>query len=493
MKKTILYPLIALAAVIIAVVIYSFIPDEAKTVQLMTKVERGKFEIVIPVTGELRAEKSTQIKAPMELRGRNLRIRSLKIQSMVEEGTLVDSGDWVASLDRSEADNGYKDVLNYLETVESNFTKARLDTSIQLRQLRNDLINLKFNMEEMKIKLEQDIYEPPATIRQDQMNLDKSKRAYQQALLNYDLRVIQAKATMREARINLERAQRTMQDTEAALRNFDIKAPAPGMVIYSREHNGVKRTVGSEINTWDLVVAELPDLSSMVSRTYVNEIDISKIKKAQQVRIGVDAFPEKNYTGEVLTVGNIGQQLPNADAKVFEVLIKLFERDTILRPSMTTSNKIITKEFDDVVYIPLECVHSNDSIPFVYTKKGHRQVIVLGEPNENFVIVENGIKGGDEIFLSVPEEPEKFHYEGMELAQIIREKEAEKARKIKEMNDSLKRNSPPQNFSTSGMPQRGNDPSLREDGQEDRNQIRNNSNNGATSGRGMRQRGGGTQ
>jgi multidrug efflux pump subunit AcrA (membrane-fusion protein) len=295
-------------------------------------------------------------------------------------------------------------------------------------------------MEEAKIALEQSAYEPPATIRQFQMNLDKAKRAYQQALTNYDLKVIQAKATMREAKINLERAQKTKDEMDIALRNFDIMAPAPGMVIYSREHNGAKRTVGSEINTWDLVVAELPDLSSMVSRTYVNEIDISKIKKGQQVRIGVDAFPEKNYTGEVLTIANIGQQLPNADAKVFEVLIKIFERDTILRPSMTTSNKIITKMYDDVSFIPLEAIHSNDSIPYVFTKKGHRQVIVLGEPNENFVIIENGLDAGEEIYLSVPEEPEKFSWRGMELVQIIKQKEEEKARLIKEMNDSLKRN-----------------------------------------------------
>ena len=490
MKKRILIPLVILGFILVAVIIYSFIPGEKESVQIMAKVETGKFEIVIPVTGELRAEKSTQIKAPIELRGRNLRIRSLKIQTMVEEGTVVDSGEWVASLDRSEADNGYKDILNYLETVESNYTKAQLDTTIQLRQLRNDLINLRFNMEEAKIKLEQDIYEPPATIRQDQMNLDKAQRAYQQALLNYDLRVVQAKATMREQRINLERATRTMEDMEAALRNFDIKAPAPGMVIYSREHNGGKRTVGSEINTWDLVVAELPDLSSMVSRTYVNEIDISKIRKGQQVRIGVDAFPEKNYTGEVLMVGNIGQQLPNADAKVFEVLIKVFERDTILRPSMTTGNKIVTKEFDSVVFIPLESVHSNDSVTFVYTGKKRRQVVVLGETNENFVIVENGLNGGEEIYLSMPEEPEKFHMEGMELAQIIRQKQAEKAKRLKEMNDSLKRIGNDRNGNGTRIPR---DSSFRSMGQEGRIQNGNNVREGQSTGRLMRQSGGGTQ
>ena len=441
MKKKVLIPLLIISLVIIGIVGYSFLPGEEKNIQLSTKVMRGDFEIIIPVTGELIAEKSTQIKAPDVLRGRNLRMRNLKIQTLIEEGSVVDSGDWVATLDKSEADNGFKDVLNNLEQVEANFTKVTLDTTIQLRQLRNELINLKFNMEEMKISLEQSMYEPPATIRQVEMNLDKARRAYQQAVTNYELKVIQAKATIREARLNLERSQKTMEDMEIALKNFDIYAPAPGMVIYRREHNGVKRTVGSEINPWDPVVAELPDLSTMVSKTFVNEIDISKIRRGQKVRIGVDAFPEKNYSGEVTSISNIGQQLPNTDAKVFEVLIKIFERDTVLRPSMTTGNKIITGVYKDVNFIPLETLHSNDTISYVFTKKGKRQIVVLGEPNENMIIVEQGLNEGDEIFLSLPENTENFSWDGLELAQIIMKKEAEKAKRIKEMNDSLKRNS----------------------------------------------------
>ncbi|MCK7532908.1 MAG: HlyD family efflux transporter periplasmic adaptor subunit [Marinilabiliales bacterium] len=81
------------------------------------------------------------------------------------------------------------------------------------------------------------------------------------------------------------------------------------MVIYKREWNGAKRKVGSEISPWDPVVATLPDLSSMISKTYVNEIDVSKVKAGQRVRLTVDAFPEKSYTGAVISVANIGEQL----------------------------------------------------------------------------------------------------------------------------------------------------------------------------------------
>jgi len=221
------------------------------------------------------------------------------------------------------------------------------------------------------------------------------------------------------------------------LEQFIIMAPASGMVIYKREWNGQKRTVGSDISTWDLTVATLPDMSTMVSKTYVNEIDISKISVGQEVRAGVDAFPEKAYSGKVSEVANIGEQLPNTDAKVFEVVIKLDGTDPILRPSMTTSNSIITKMFKDVLHIPLEAVYSNDSMTYVYRKNRTRQVVVLDEENENEIIVEAGLEEGDKLFLSVPEGADEMRFVGLELVEVIREKEAEKKRLEQEANKKL--------------------------------------------------------
>jgi hypothetical protein len=195
---------------------------------------------------------------------------------------------------------------------------------------------------------------------------------------------------------------------------------------------GSKRKVGSSISPWDNVVATLPDMSSMMSKTYVNEIDVSKVKMGQHVEIVVDAFPEKSYTGTVTSVANIGEQLPNADAKVFEVLIEVDGSDPILRPSMTTGNKIITKTIKDITYIPLESVQAGaDSIPFVYMKNGTRQVVVLGESNENNVVIEQGLQPGVQIYLSTPEKPENFKLVGEELISVI--KDREKAKKAEEL------------------------------------------------------------
>ncbi len=447
MKRRTLITIIIAASILAIIIIYSIFSGKEKAVILETEATRGRFEVAVMVTGELQALNQTEIRAPMQLRSHNLRIRSIKIQSLIPEGTVVDSGDWVATLDRSEADNSLKDIADELEKNESSLLRTKLDTTMQLRQLRDELINLRFNMEEAQITLEQSKYEPPATIRQTEINLEKASRAFDQATKNYVLKVQQAEADMREAAINLAKTQRQNDEMEAVLKQFDIRAPAPGMVIYQREWNGQKRTAGSEINTWDLTVATLPDLAVMISRTYVNEIDISKIKVGQRVNVGVDAFPEKNYSGLVFDVANIGEQLPNTDAKVFEVRIRVNEQDSILRPSMTTSNRIVTKVYDDVLFIPLEAVRTNDSLTYVFTRSGFRKVVVLGETNENAVIVEQGLEQGEKLYLSLPEDGETFRFTGLELMEVIKQKELEKE---KEKEDEQMKE-PPRQFNRQGQ------------------------------------------
>ena len=415
-----------IVVIVVGLVIFNKLTSADDLSRLEVEVAKGKFEILVTITGELQAENSTMIMAPSELRSRNLRFHQLKIQDLIPEGTIVDSGDYVAQLDKAEADNSLKDAMDALEQRESTLLKAKLDTTIQLRNLRDEMINLKYSMEEMEITLEQSKFEPPATIRQAKINLDRAQRAHDQAVKNYLLKVRQAQADIREAEIDLSKRQRTMDEMNNVLAKFTIYAPAPGMVIYQKEFGGQKRTVGSSISPWDLTVATLPDLTSMISRTYVNEIDVSKLKVGQEVRIGVDAFPEKKYSGVITEVANIGEQLPNTDAKVFEVVINVNETDPILRPSMTTSNQIVTTSFDNVLYIPLEAVHAEDSFSYVFTKNGYKQIVVLGESNENEIIVEMGLEREVKILISIPEEPEKFALRGEELIAVIAQREEQK-------------------------------------------------------------------
>ena len=183
----------------------------------------------------------------------------------------------------------------------------------------------------------------------------------------------------------------------------------------------------------------MPNLREMITKTYVNEVDISKVKVGQRVDIGVDAFPEKKFTGQVVEVANIGEQLRNSNAKVFEVKIEVNEFDSIVRPAMTTKNVIITDELVDVLYVPLEALHAMDSIQYVFVGSQRRQVIP-GKSNENEIIIRAGLREGENVNLISPEDHKSFkliEVDASEMARIKAEElkakeDAEKAAAAKE-------------------------------------------------------------
>lgn len=399
------YLLVLGGILLVAIGVYIFIPKGDKNEQIVAKVQKGKFPIEVTVTGELIAKSSEKIRGPQSLR--QIGIWQVKISDIIPDGTVVDSGQYVAALDRTEISNKIKDEETNVEKLETQVTKTRLDTSLELRNARDELINLRFALEEKKITLEQSKYEPPATIRQVEIDLDKAQRALEQAEKNYKLRYEKAVANMQEVSASFNQAQRKLQNMLEGLKEFNITAPKAGMVIYKRNWDGSKLGVGGMINAWDNVVAELPNLREMISKTYVNEIDISKVKVGQPVTIGIDAFPEKRFTGKVIEVANIGEQLQNSNAKVYEVRIVVNEFDSILRPAMTTKNTIETSIIDSVLFSPIEAIFNNDSITFVYKKNGGsivRQQVVTGESNENEIVIREGLAENDEVLLVPPED-----------------------------------------------------------------------------------------
>lgn len=371
---------------------------------ILVPVKKGLFEVNITTTGELEAKNSVKIIGPTGLR--TFRIWNVNIQNIIEEGTEVKKGDFVARLDPSELVGKLKDGQTNLEQENSKYIQTQLDTTLQMRQARDELINLKYTVEERKIKLDQSQFEPPATIKQAEIELEKAKRSSTQAIENYKIKHQQNVAKMREVAASLGKAQRELDGMNAMMQAFTIIAPEDGMLIYKKGWDGKAVKQGSQISTWDPIVATLPDLSVMMSKTYINEVDVRKVKAGQMVDIGLDAFPEKRLNGKVISVANVGEQRPNSDAKVFQVNVEVAGSDPLLRPAMTTSNSIKAKSIENALFIPLECLHNQyDSITYVFKKDGLKtikQEVQIGDTNTDEAIVLAGVEENDNVYLSIP-------------------------------------------------------------------------------------------
>ncbi|MEJ0032115.1 MAG: HlyD family efflux transporter periplasmic adaptor subunit [Bacteroidota bacterium] len=404
MKKKLL-----IAAGVLAVLLggyYFFMREReaGKSADVLASVKKGDFKVEIETTGELEAKNSVKISGPGGLR--NFQIWQVTIQNIVDEGTVVKKGDWVATLDRSEFQNKFAQKQIDFEKANSKFVQTQLDTTLLMRQSRDELINLKYDVEEKGIVLQQSKFEPPATIKQAEINLDKARRAHEQALENYKIKRNQNVEKMKEVDAELRKMRGEYDGMTEILQTFNVLAPEDGMVIYEKGWDGKPIKAGSQIHMWEPTVATLPDLTKMISKTFVNEVDVRKVATGQAVSVGLDAYPDKKLNGKVIRVANVGEQRPNSDAKVFEVAVELEGTDPTLRPSMTTSNRIVAKLVQNVLFIPLECLHNEaDTITYVYKKDGlkiTRQEIIVGDTNANDAVITGGLAENDLIFLSVP-------------------------------------------------------------------------------------------
>lgn len=403
MQKKIVIPVIIIS--LVSITWFLTKNDSTSSVELFTTPMVGKFTVDVTTTGELRAKNSTEITGPRN--AREFRVNNIRIQTLIPEGTIVKKGDFVAELDRSEIMGKLQDNQLDLQQAESQVTQTQLDSTLELSQARDNLINLEFALEERQIAVDQSRYESPAVQRQAEIELDKAKRQLAQEKKNYQTKVKQAEARLRDVETEYTKKQNEITKILDLMKEFTVYAPDQGMVIYRRNWDGSKVTEGEQISAWGPVVAELPDFTVMESVTYINEVDIQKVALGQEVIIGLDAVPDKRLTGIVTDIANIGEQRKNYDSKVFEVTIVINESDSLLRPAMTTSNRIKISEVEEALFVPLETVHAVDSLNYVFVKDGGSpimQQVELGLINENSVIIHQGVTELDELYLTLPQD-----------------------------------------------------------------------------------------
>ena len=398
MKKKVIYAIIVVAVLVLIWVLFS---EKTTNKSIMVNPQLGEFIVSITINGELDAEKSVDVNGPLGLQSINI-YEKIKIEDLVPEGTIVDSGDYIGSLDKTVVLNKLKDIDASLEKLNSKINKSKIDSALELRAARDQLINQRYAIEEKKIEFKNSKYEPPTIQRKLEIEVEKANRQYKQSIESYNLKREKQINTIQEAVIDHNKYIRKKEQIMLILNDFKVTAPQSGMVIYIKDWGGNKKVPGTTISPWNPKVAKLPDLSSMQVKSFVNEIDISKVKVGQKVEITVDAFPDKKLVGKTITVANIGEELANSSAHVFEVEINVDGSDSDLRPAMTTKNTIIINVIDSALYIPLECLHSNDSTVFVYTN-GIKQIIETSENNEDYIVVTKGLTISDEIYLSIPE------------------------------------------------------------------------------------------
>ncbi len=434
--------LIAIPAILLITLYFFFRKGETDNNQVTVSVQRGTFNALVFSSGQLESEKSESINIPEKLKDRNLRIWELAITNMIDEGTQVDSGDYVATLDHKAVEEQIKLAQDDMDRMLSEYEDSKIDSNLNLDNQRDVIVNARLDMAEKKIIMDENIYESPSIKKKAGMDLDKSTRKLEQEQNAYVLKKQQEVNKVDRKYINYRQVLDRSTGLQELFNTLEIKAPKAGIITYFKFPWGEIIKTGSKVGPYNSTIATIPEMSNLISRTFINEIDISKVKVGQTVKIGVDAFPDKQLPGEVLSVANIGQAMPNSDAKVFEVKIKIFGKDKELKPAMTTSNAIEAGIFKDTLMVASDAVFENDSLKFVYLgkEKPVKQIVWLGEENENYVIIKKGLKEKDVVWLSEPKNAEDLKYRGLDIyAEILKEKANSKIKAEKEREEMVKK------------------------------------------------------
>lgn len=369
------------------------------------RVETGEFENTISCKGEMRSQVYTKINMPDVMTDPDLNIYYLKINDLVEEGTIVKQGDYVALLDQERIKGELNRINERLENYKNEFNMRQIDSASNLTDDRNEIQELKYNLEYKKLEIKQSVYESKSYQEKIKREYDRALRKLDISERNYKRSKMRHSSRCTSSQMRLEAVTERKGKLEQAVIDARITAPQDGMIIYV-EKRGQKRKKGDQVSFWSPEIAVLPDLNKLISKGYIEEIDIAKTKEGDSVRVIVDALPDKRFTGQVVSIAAIGRDANGVDSKVFDIEIKIDGSDKSIAHGMSTSCEIITFYKPDAILVPLDYIFINDTISYVYKDiNGHFSVqeVEIANTNDEVAMISQGLEAGDVILKEKPE------------------------------------------------------------------------------------------
>lgn len=248
----------------------------------------------------------------------------------VKEGDRVKKG---ALLVQIKPDN-YEASRN---SAEANYKSAIASRTVAQAELDKAAAEFKRNEELFHTKLVS-----------DSVMLD-FKTIYDVAKLRYTNSVHQAD----QAKYGLDKALDDLSKTK-------IQSPMDGTVTRLRSQAG-ERVLGTSFNMGTEIMT-IADLETMEARVDIGEIDVVLIKPGQRVRLEVDAFKDRKFSGTVTEIANssrtatsYGQSSQTQEATKFEVKIRITEKENF-RPGMSVSTEIETRYGTNVLTVPIAAI-----------------------------------------------------------------------------------------------------------------------------------------
>lgn len=184
-----------------------------------------------------------------------------------------------------------------------------------------------------------------------------------------------------------------------------IRAPHPGTLLLKDLTEGQVITgVGGQ--SGGTLLGEVADLSALMVRTNVNEIDVARLKVDDRSRVRIDPLRGLTMLGTVRRIATSATETQIDRTRLFPIDVVLDNSDARLRPGMSATVAFTLARAENTPSLPLSAVFSNaDSVRYVFVRKGEGfevRIVETGIADTRRVQLLSGLNLGDEIALTRP-------------------------------------------------------------------------------------------
>jgi HlyD family secretion protein len=316
-------------------------------------VQRNTIRSVISTNGKVEPLLNFQAHAPIGTTIKRL---------LVKEGDHVRKGQLLLQLDDAEARSQAARALSQVRSAQATISAIQvggnqeevLTLQSQLKKARTDRDAAQRNLEAMQ-RLQQQGAASPGEVKTAQ---DQLARA------GADLNLLEQKEKNRYSAPEIAQAESQKTEAQAAyasaqdiLHQLNIQAPAAGVVYSLPIHQG------DYVNPGDLLL-QAADLSKVQVRAFVDEPDMGRLSPGEIVEVTWDALPGRVWRS---TVSNIPTTVKlRGTRNVGEITFEADNHDLKLLPNVNVGVTVVTAEHRDVLSVPREAVHLDDTVPYVY-------------------------------------------------------------------------------------------------------------------------------
>ena len=184
------------------------------------------------------------------------------------------------------------------------------------------------------------------------------------------------------------------------LEEFVILSPSPGTILEVRVNPGELITSGTGTVGGGTELMTLADLSRMIVKAKINEVNIGRVEIGQPVEVRLDALPGRVFRATVKAISPQGEKVDNI--VTYQVTIEIENKDRTLRPLMTANVDILTNVLENVIAIPLEALRTEkgDDIVYVMANGGRLlRKVRVGLRTASQAVIVHGLQEGETVII----------------------------------------------------------------------------------------------